>query len=48
MEEKYFCILAYKRETDYNGLSHRQKDMAINGAIYKKADQPGLAEGSWL
>ena len=48
MKEKYFCILAYKHETDYKGLSHRQRDMANNGAICRRADQPGLAEGAWL
>ena len=39
MEAKYFCILANKHEIDYKGLSHRQRDMAINGAIYKRVDQ---------
>ena len=48
MKKKYFYILAYKNETDYKGLSHRQIDMAINGAICKGANQPGLAEGAWL
>ena len=40
MKAKYFCILAYKHETDYKGLSHRQRGMAINGAIYRRVDQP--------
>ena len=48
MEEKYFYILAYKHETDYKGLSHRKKDVANTGAICKRANQPGLAEGAWL
>ena len=48
MKAKYFYILAYKHETDYKGLSHRQIDKAINGAIYKRANQPGLVEGAWL
>ena len=48
MEAKYFCILAYKYETDYKGLSHRHRDMAINRAICRRADQPSLAEGAWL
>ena len=40
MEAKYFCILAYKLETDYKGLSHRQRGMAINGVICRRVDQP--------
>ena len=48
MKEKYFCILAYKHETDYKGLSHRQRDMANNGAICRRASQTGLVEGAWL
>ena len=48
MKVKYFCILEYKNETNYNGLSHRQRDMANNGAIYRRANQPRLAEGAWL
>ena len=48
MKEKYFYILAYKHETDYKGLSHRQRDMANNGAISRRANQPGLADGAWL
>ena len=28
MMEKYLCNLAYKLETDYKGLSHKQKDVA--------------------
>ena len=48
MKEKYFCILAYKHETDYNGMSHRQRNMANNGAICRREDQPSLAEGAWL
>ena len=48
MEAKYFCILAYRHEIDYKGLSHKQRDMANNGAIYRRANQPGLVEGAWL
>ena len=48
MKEKYFCILAYKHETDYKGLSHRLRGMANNGAINRKANKPGLVEGAWL
>ena len=44
MKAKYFCILAYKHEIDYNGLFHRQRDMANNGAICKRATQPGIAK----
>ena len=34
MKAKYFCILAYiSLKLITTGLSHRQKDMAINGAI---------------
>ena len=37
MKAKYFCILAYiSMKLITMGLSHRQKDMAINGAIYRK------------
>ena len=43
-KEKYFCILAYKHETDYKGLSHRQK-MWPSRAIQKRTNQPGLTEG---
>ena len=47
MKEKYFCILAYiSLKLITTGLSHRQKDMAINGDIYKKqinlVEQRGL------
>ena len=42
MKEKYFCILAYKHETDYKGLSHRQEMWPDNRAIHKRTDQPGL------
>ena len=45
---KYFCILAYKHETNYKGLSHRQKIWPGNGAIHRRANQPGIAEGAWL
>ena len=48
MKAKYLCILAYKHETDYKGLSHRQRDMANNGDICRTANQVGLAEGAWL
>ena len=48
MKAKYFYILAYKHETDYKGLSHGQRDIANNGAICRRIDQPGLAEGAWL
>lgn len=44
MKEKYFYILAYKFETDYKGLYHRQKMWPNNGAIHKRTDEPGLAE----
>ena len=44
MKAKYFCILAYKHETDYKGLSDRQGGMDSNGAINRRADQPGLIE----
>ena len=44
MKAKYFCILAYKLETDYKGLSHRQKVWPNNGAIHRRANQPGLTE----
>lgn len=42
MNAKYFCILAYKFETDYKGLSHRQRMWPDNGAIHRRIDQPGL------
>ena len=45
MKEKYFSILAYKLETDYKGLSHRQKMWPDNGAIHRKTNQPGQTEG---
>ena len=44
MKAKYFYILAYKHETDYKGLSHRQK-MWPGRAIQRRTDQPGLTEG---
>ena len=48
MEAKYFCVLAYKPETDYKGLSHRQRDVANNGAICRRENQPSITEGAWL
>ena len=48
MKEKYFYILAYQHETDYKGLSHKQRDMTNKGAICRRVDQPGLAERAWL
>ena len=45
MKEKYFYILANKHETDYKGLSHRQKGMANNGAIHRRANQPWSSRG---
>ena len=45
MKEKYFCILAYKLKIDYKGLSHRQKVCPNNGAIHKRANQPGPTKG---
>ena len=44
MKEKYFCILAYRHETDFKGLSHRQKMWPENRAIHRRANQPGLIE----
>ena len=44
MKEKYFYILAYKHETDYKGLSHRQRVWPDNRAIHRRADQPILTE----
>ena len=48
MKGKYFYILAYKHETDYKGMSHKQKIWPGNGAIHIRTYQPGLAEGAWL
>ena len=31
MEAKYFCILAFKHETDYNGSISQTKDVAWQG-----------------
>ena len=42
MKTKYFCILAYKHETDYKGMSHRQRVWPGNRAIHKRENQPGL------
>jgi hypothetical protein len=44
MKEKYFCILAYKHETGYKGLSHRHKMWPDDRAIHKRTDQPSLAD----
>ena len=44
MKEKYFCILAYKHEIDYKGLSHRQRVWPDNRAIHRIVDQPGLID----
>ena len=44
MKAKYFCILAYKHETDYKGLSHKQKMWPLR-AIHRRTNQPGLTEG---
>jgi hypothetical protein len=45
MKEKYFCILAYKFETDYKGLSHRQKIWPNNGDIHKRENKPWSRRG---
>ena len=44
MKAKYFCILAYKHETGYKGLSHRQK-MWPSKAIHRRTNQPSLTKG---
>ena len=44
MKEKYFYILAYKHETNYKGLSHRQKMWPNNRAIHRRANQTGLTD----
>ena len=44
MKEKYFCILAYKCETDYKGMSHRQEMWPDNRAIHRKTNQPSPTE----
>ena len=44
MKAKYFCILAYKLETDYKGLSHRQEMWPDNRAIHRRVDQPGITK----
>ena len=44
MKAKYFCILAYKLETDYKGPSHKQKVWPNNGAIHRRENQPGLTK----
>ena len=44
MKEKYFYILAYKHETDYKGLTHRQMVWPDNRAIHRRANLPGLIE----
>ena len=48
MKAKYFYILAYKFETDYKGLSHRERMWPSNGAIHRRANEPSLAKGAWL
>ena len=45
VKEKYFCILAYKHETNYKCLSHRHKIFADNGAIHRRANQPWSSRG---
>ena len=45
MKAKYFCILAYKHEIDYKGLSHKQREMANNGAINKKSKSTWSSRG---
>ena len=40
MKAKYFFILAYKHETGYKALSHRQEMWLDNRAIHRRADQP--------
>ena len=45
MKEKYFYILAYKIETYYKGLSHKQKMLPDNGAIHRKTNQSGQTKG---
>ena len=40
MKAKYFYILAYKLETNYKGLSHRQEMWPDNRAIHRRVDQP--------
>ena len=44
MKAKYFCILAYKFETDYKGMSHRQKMWPDNRAIHIRVNELGLTE----
>ena len=41
-EGKIIQHLAYKRETNYKGLSHRQ-EMWPGRAIHRRTDQPGLS-----
>ena len=45
MEGNYFCILAYKHETDYNRSISQTRRYGYQWSHLQKADQPGLAEG---